>query len=305
MNIQQNLDFFHISPIDVTSVSIVSYLEAYLKRYQIYLQNNKIGDDIVFSAEHFTRHIIMCILEYSSGQRSNARELFEESIRYIDLSQLQTKIKDSIFYRIRGESDYKRTKNEMFHIPFEKRCYISEQRYSYAGEPCLYLGLSLKGCCDEKNAISDRTNVAILERSSDDLEILDLYFFQGYNFKNLNGNELSKFLLYWPLIASCSLTNNSEKKTSFSPEHIVPLLLREYLFDKNSDLELSGIHKQIYGIRYRSALHMNDWIDDPTDSYVNYAFPAIHDNFNGFCDILKRHFLVKDVRLLKEMRCNK
>ena len=56
-------------------------------------------------------------------------------------------------YRVRSDrtaaSDGEISRKDMFHVPFEKRRLVQNQRYSIAGLPCLYLGSSIWICWEE------------------------------------------------------------------------------------------------------------------------------------------------------------
>ena len=54
------------------------------------------------------------------------------------------------FYRARdNNTGFLYTKEEMFHIPYELRHKVTNQRYSVSGLPCLYLGSSTYLCWEE------------------------------------------------------------------------------------------------------------------------------------------------------------
>lgn len=53
-----------------------------------------------------------------------------------------------VFFRARKSSELL-SKEDLFHIPFNKRYLIGNQRYSVSGQPCLYLGLSIPDVISE------------------------------------------------------------------------------------------------------------------------------------------------------------
>ena len=58
--------------------------------------------------------------------------------------------KGARLYKARvAESNYLFSQDEMFHIPYEKRNKIGNQRFSVSGLPCLYLGSSSYICWEE------------------------------------------------------------------------------------------------------------------------------------------------------------
>ena len=58
--------------------------------------------------------------------------------------------KDTPFFRaLANETRFLYKKEEMFHIPFNKRYLVGNQRFSISGLPCLYLGGSPYVCWEE------------------------------------------------------------------------------------------------------------------------------------------------------------
>ena len=64
--------------------------------------------------------------------------------------RFETLNSDIPFYKCRGNSRlFHLSKEEMFHIPYEKRFLVGNQRFSLSGLPCLYLGGSSYICWEE------------------------------------------------------------------------------------------------------------------------------------------------------------
>lgn len=147
-------------------------------------------------------------------------------------------------YRIRSDRAEFRTpsRGDIFHVPFEKRRLVGNQRYSITGLPCLYLGSSLWICWEELGrppldslwvsrfritkpvSVLDflfsphqawrmsealrRGNPRAIDRSSE--EILKTRF---------NTEFLKSYASCWPLFAACSIRRD-QRTGPFVPEYI-------------------------------------------------------------------------------------
>lgn len=295
---------FNLGKIANNDIYFPDYVNTYLERYITFLKDNRVDNDIINLIITFKRKIYTCLIEYYCGQHSQAKSYFIEAINYIDLKDLIVLLKDNHFYRIRTPSKNLLSKEEMFHIQFQERYKVSTQRFSYPGLPCLYLGSSFEVCCEEKDCWDKKTNIAYIEKSdSTKIWILDLYFFENFDFQNLSEKDYEKFIKLWPLVACCSFVYENPKQMVFRPDYIIPQLLLEYLIDKNSDVDVTGTGTKVCGIKYHSVkknlFGKND--KKPLISYINYVFPATTVKPNGFCNILKSQFNVKWIRFLSEL----
>lgn len=188
------------------------------------------------------------------------------------------------------------TKKDIFHVPFENRNLVRNQRYSIAGLPCLYLGSSiwicweeldrpeLNGCiCSrfkfaEETTILDFqlppaiawdvfTRVRNLSRGSDPPQRIDELL------ARYNDNYVISYILYWPLIAASSIRVDS-RIGAFFPQYIVPQLLLQWVTKEG----------KVDGIRYFSTrmAKMNHYVN------VNYVFPTRDIQRRGCCSFLRR-----------------
>ena len=123
----------------------------------------------------------------------------------------------------------------MFHIPFELRYKVSDQRFSYPGLPCLYFGESVEVCCAELDCWNDDLNVAEYKANlSAPCNVFDLYFFESYCFDSLTHSQFKQFLLLWPLVACCSFRFSNSKEMRYRQDYIIPQFLLEIIIDKNA-----------------------------------------------------------------------
>lgn len=193
----------------------------------------------------------------------------------------------------------------MFHIPLEKRYLVSTQRYSYPGLPCLYLGSSYEVCCEELNDWNEDLSIAYIKQNSlIKMVILDLYFFEEYDFDKISDEDIEKFVRLWPLVAYCSFVYENSKDMKFRPDYIIPQLLLEYIIDKNADADIKRVGEKACGIKYHSVkkAFFKNKEKTPKVLYNNYVFPVMSNQSKGYCNVLKEQFEVKWVHLLGELK---
>lgn len=296
---------FHLKKIENKEGYFPDYVDVYLKSYISFLKKNNVPQNIVDSIIEFSRNIYICLVEYYLGQHASAKYYFDQAINCINFQDLYNPIKENVFFRARKSNVLHMTKDEMFHIPLEKRYLVSTQRYSYPGLPCLYLGSSYQVCCEELDDWNDNLNIACVEQiCKNEIVVLDLYFFEEYDFNEISDKEFEKFITLWPLVACCSFTYVNTDNMKFRPDYIISQLLLEYIIDKNADADLKKSGTKVCGIKYHSV--KNDFFINngkkQTITYNNFVFPVISNQQNGYCDVLKGQFDVKWVRILGELR---
>lgn len=221
-----------------------------------------------------------------------------------------------VLFRLRNVTNnisYKR--KDIFHTPYSLRAKVSSCRYSIAGYPSLYLGTSLELCNKEingrlktKNTIASKFKV---ERNSvnnghTDIKVIELAIKPQDFITNENNNQINQriygnhrlfdtnllldsdikenYLLWYPLIASCSFIR-ANKNDAFSSEYIIPQLLMQWI-------RMCSKPKTLYGIRYFSCVSNYN-----SDLGFNYVFPVsgkCNKNNNDFCEVLSQSFKLSD-----------
>lgn len=300
---------------DLLSLNLEDYfpdsVDLYFKNYIQYLETQNVDSSIISNVRQFHKKIHMSIIEYYSGQHGAARAFFNDAMEYINVEELCSPIRENDFFRARSYSEEQKKsghifgKDDMFHIPMEKRYLVSTQRYSFPGMPCLYLGTSYEVCCTELgNWDIDLPIAKITRTTSTDVNILDLFFLDKYDISKINSEDWNKIYSLWPIIASCSFSYKEKNKMTFRPDYIIPQLLLEYIIDNNFDRKIRGITGDIIGIRYHSVQSpFFDIKEKKFDkNYVNYVFPILSDAKNGHCTTLKELFEVTDIFTLKELK---
>ena len=200
-------------------------------------------------------------------------------------------------------------RERVFHAPYNLRSKVSSARYSIAGYPCLYLGTSLRLCCDEiqcdikrDNAIASRF---VWERdpeiSHSDISVLEMAikpqdFFpkkagsspvgRYFDEVDLNDGALRyRYMLWYPIIAASSYIRQN-KNDPFAAEYIVPQLLMQWVREEAVCNENKV--PRIIGIRYFSCAS-----EKASDMGFNYVFPVSGSQVSKnipYCKLLGRSF---------------
>jgi hypothetical protein len=217
-------------------------------------------------------------------------------------SVLRASIFHPSFYRIRLERNgfLNPDRRGIFHVPFEKRRLVGNQRYSIPGLPCLYLGDSVWICWEELHRPAFDSVWVSRFRLSEPVSVLDFQFpphhiwriFDSLQKGAPNASDrsseaalkahftvdfLKSYIIRWPLIAACSIKCESQDST-FYPEYIIPQMLLQWVI-KN---------KNVDGIRYFS-------VRTPAQgrhiyAHSNLVFPTRTYSASGHCVYLKRKF---------------
>lgn len=183
------------------------------------------------------------------------------------------------WYRIRkkeGPALYKI--KDMFHVPFEMRGKIGNNRYSLSGYPCLYLGKSILDCWQEMNApaLSDCCISAFRFKST--MKVLD------FRLRVVKANDLNDYLQILPLIIACSIPVPARNVNDiFHPEYIFPQFIMHGI--------VKGILNHIVdidGIIYTSTKY-NLQVKFKVDLFDNLAIPVNKIQKKGFCSYLKNN----------------
>lgn len=156
-------------------------------------------------------------------------------------------INKDIFFKGRIDKNIL-TKWEMFHIPFNKRYLIKNQRYSLTGQPIIYLGKSILDIIKELDI--DDSNDKDLKISSIKInKKLRVYDLRNDIFKILNKRDFFDIIgrknaindyqqeFYKMLLSSiCSFERRKEHKDyTFCEEYVLPQILAQTLKNKEYD----------------------------------------------------------------------
>lgn len=196
-------------------------------------------------------------LEWIDSDIVNAIKLFDELLKKYDLLKYERVLREQdLFFKAR-KSDEILTKWDMFHIPFNKRYLIGNQRYSITGQPMLYIGSSIIDIAQEIN-----------QENLDGLKISMIRFKEKckiYDLKSKSSGEImldiflgrecySKSDFFKVILCSvCSFQKRQELRGySFCEEYVIPqilaLILKREKFDGISYLSTKKMENVIYDV---------------------------------------------------------
>lgn len=245
--------------------------------------------------EKLSNAILNSIETFLNGDTIGAYKVFEKGLEQIKKHLLIkegvtniSKIKEpEQFYRARIGSDVLFTREEMFHIPFEKRHLVSSQRYSLPGIPCLYLANSTYLCWEELGKPDfEKVQFSRYELKDCKLKFLNLnHTSQALSFicfdKDGDIDEMTAFLIVqfiatWPLQAAVSNVV-FHKESPFKPEYIIPQLLLQWIVNQN---ELDGV--RFFSTKYNGKIPVLHF-----GNFSNLVIPIKKSKDKGFCEELK------------------
>lgn len=191
------------------------------------------------SIETFFDSIRKIYLYWIDSKSQDAIVLFTDILKEYGLEDFSIFFKEyDIFFKGRCTSDIL-TKWDMFHIPFNKRYLISNQRYSLTGQPIVYAGRSVVDIMEELEVNSlENLKLSTIQPSSDmkvfdlrnninaDVEEIDLELFFGDEQPRYEERNFFKIIL----ASICSFSRKQEQKNfSFCEEYVIPQLLAQIM----------------------------------------------------------------------------
>jgi len=198
----------------------------------------------------------------------------------------------------------------VFHTPYNLRSKVSTSRYSIAGYPSLYLGTSLALCCEEihinphqnfalasmfkleRTLEYTNTNIRVIELGVKPQDFLELNYANESHDRRISQNLLndsdirSAYLLWYPLIASCSYIRTN-KNDPFAAEYIIPQLLMQWVRNEIGTNK-GDEYDQLVGIRYFSCASIK-----ASEMGFNYVFPTSGQQKSAelpYCSVLAKAF---------------
>ena len=196
-----------------------------------------------------------------------------------------TKITDRYtFFRARGnKTGFLYNTEEMFHIPYELRHKIKNQRYSVSGLPCLYLGSSTYICWEEIERPDFQTcnYCALYSR----------YAINVYDLRIPKSIESTDDIYRVCLALASSLKSNSEH--DFKLEYVIPqCLLQSIITDPTTAHDGVGIcYYSVHFLYEDTSLFFIDYNNETIVSrFYNVAIPAQHPQAKGVSPLLRNQF---------------
>lgn len=188
----------------------------------------------------------------------DALNTFQMLLKEYNLLEFPVDIsKETVFFKGRITKDVL-TSWDMLHIPFNKRYFISNQRYSLTGQPIIYLGRSILDIYMELggNTLEDfkvsmveiPAEMKIYDLRNNMFEKLTTFFYESMVRKSQdNSND---WFFKYILASVCSFPKKLELRGfSFCEEYVLPQMLAQILKNHNYD-----------GIMYYSTKKFDDLV---------------------------------------------
>lgn len=288
---EKNLSLFELPIIVEDGCDVFPIIFHKMDQYLNFIRDNNFIKHYYGNAEKTVNRLKEAIEAYWQGNINNANnkiKLILEDTKKLSGKLIIQNINECLFekkqlYRARVGGFYPFREEEMFHIPFNKRGLIQNQRYSINGMPCLYLGTSTYVCWEELGRPDINSFwVSRFEVLNKELKILNLsYAIQDiYDLKkrNLSDEELEKsiieYFLCWIIQCACSISVKNKDRV-FREEYIVPQLIMQNIRSSKID----GI--MYFSVRGNYMEQNSSWI------MKNFAFPA--DDYEVFLKKERKH----------------
>lgn len=284
--LEQKLDFFKLPIIVEDGCDVFPTLFEKMDQYLDFIENNNYVKPYSYAAKNTVSRLKEAIDSYWKGKTDIANKKIK--LILMDTQKLSGKLvistlEECLFddekkqlYKARVGAFYPYQEDETFHIPFNKRGLVQNQRYSINGMPCLYLGTSTYVCWEELGRPDFNTFwVSRFEVIEKNLKILNLsYTLQDiYSFKNSENSDEEKekfiidYYLYWIILCACSISVKNKNRV-FREEYVIPQLIMQNI----RKLDIDGI--MYFSVRGTYIEHYSSWI------MKNFAFPA--DDYSVF-----------------------
>ncbi len=298
---QQGIDKFLLNftdsfpiPIKQKSGNFRKNLTNELNRYVDYLSCNFVDKDFLLKDNELLEKVKVLVIsiektisEYLNGDVSAYTTIFDTLTKELnrDLYQKLLILPGKVFFRLSPFDTSKELyKERIFHVPFEDRHIVNDQRFSISGYPSLYFGEELMGCFKELGINIDKSNlneyIGSVFVNKRPIKCIKLYrpedFYQRYGDGKSLGN-INGYLTLFPLLIG-SLFEVYHKDGNFKPEYILPQILMSYI-KKNGKID---------GIMYPST--RIDYAKIKGWPPYNYAFPAQVPSEIGYCKNLTDKF---------------
>ncbi len=276
--------------------TVYPFLKNLFDEYNTALQASDIFDDLVsvpLTVSVFRKRVqvlsdgILKTLETINDNNIDGRayQIFEDNLKesktdYWIFNRNKFTVKPNIpFYRLR-KSEVTNT-IEMFHLPFQLKGKASEQRFSKAGYPMLYLCNNIYTGWRELRKPDNFS-------SSKFFKIIDAEFLkiESIPFKTqkigLSSEEIPTLLINYavvfPLTVACLLTVKNDSDES-KEEYTIPQILLEFI-------KKTGV---VDGIAYNST-QINLITNEDEGEFISFVIPPKLKESSGHCNELKHNF---------------
>ena len=221
-----------------------------------------------------------CVKYYLHGRISSSYKAF--NIRWSSLwkdnytPNVYSLPENEFWYKIRRIEDHPfKKREEYFHIPFEMRGKIGNNRYSISGYPCLYLGKSLYTCWEETRRPKLSELALIAYKVQKPMHLLDMRLNQRIE----SGEKEMYNIRLLPYILASSLKVYHDD-CQFKPEYIIPQLILHSVIKNNL----------YHGVIFTSTRHGMAYTKSNLALFENLAIPVMSNQKSGYCRRLASFF---------------
>jgi len=287
------------------SGSIIERTKAIITAFRLYVLTEKqeICDNtgltlsLIINKINTTEKTICQILSaFLRGNQQDALQLTHKMMKSMKLDTISPGVP---MYKCRENSKlFHFSKDEMFHIPYDKRHLVGNQRFSLSGLPCLYLGGSSYICWEELGRTELNSTNYCGYSLGEDVKMFDFLL----PIEVTNPHQIRRIVL----ILACSLA--ASRDSIFKPEYILSqsilhtLINRSYYNHSQICLRFYSSHLLNGDADYFDADYANEHF---LSRYVNYVFPAASSKSEGYSDVLRKIFnQTETISLLHETILN-
>ena len=247
-----------------TGSSVQGELEKRWDSFFEFLHRTEALYSCIEPAEYSREKITDAFKNYYAGDFGKASENLFDIVKTLidkyrcknlitDISSLYIGNESKNWFRARTGTFYPFSKDDMKHIPTDKREFIGSNRYSSNGIPCLYLANSILTCWEELNRPSLDSfwvsrfwpvkEIRVLNLSVTGYEIINAqqYIRTVSENKDAYDQVVVDFFSTWVLQSACSVAVRSKANRLFREEYLIPQLLMQNVkrFDANAIMYFS------------------------------------------------------------------
>lgn len=203
--------------------------------------------------DYFFNGIRMCYLYWIDSKTTLALEAFDSLMKKYGLIAdcpetenefLLKDVENRVFFRGRITDDIL-SKLEMFHVPFNKRHNLRNERFSLTGQPLLYLGNSIADVAEElwvnlnNEEMMKKLKISSFEliSSKDKKKIFDLRCYIMQDLKNAAMPTFNKRHFFRNILSEiCSFQKREELEDyAFKEAYVIPQMLAQVLKQNHYD----------------------------------------------------------------------
>ena len=265
-------------------------VEKVLQSYYLKVQKLAIQGIPLTRIKRVSDNILRSIKAYLSGNSGIAYNVLTQTLNEKSISKMIIDISSSDgsiikIYKARTSNQELRKRDDIFHLPFNKRQFVKNYRFSISGVPSLYLGSSIYICWVEllKPSFSDFW-ISKYEFDPQKKIVIDFTYsieekINAFRSGAITLETLNKYLLIWPLIIA-STFKVKYSACDFHEEYIIPSIILQWIKTEQSE---------IIGLKYVST-KSNSYNSKICTNFVFPTEPKEIVNPNTFCEKLKIHF---------------